>query len=160
MYLFLCCSIDRISKEPESFLSTWEVYRLCGGKAAWSEQASCHKTKVSMITSCSFMLNQHTWYDWLNDRVSVSWINFQRYYCDSRKRSEELLRLIDLDFSMTFSILDLPPVNEYDMYIRNFGAANTKQVSIFSPVFLRFSVESDRWINRVLKLPCSGVRSV
>lgn len=31
---------------------------------------------------------------------------------------------------MTFSILDLPPVNEYDMYIRNFGTANTKQVSI------------------------------
>lgn len=45
-----------------------------------------------------------------------------------RKRSEELLRLIDLDFSITFSLLDLPPVNEYDMYIKNFGTANTKQV--------------------------------
>ncbi|KAM9337393.1 LOW QUALITY PROTEIN: cytoplasmic dynein 2 intermediate chain 1 [Symphorus nematophorus] len=44
-----------------------------------------------------------------------------------KKRSAELLRLIDLDFSMTFSLLDLPPVNEYDMYIRNFGTANTKQ---------------------------------
>ncbi|XP_038585635.1 cytoplasmic dynein 2 intermediate chain 1 isoform X2 [Micropterus salmoides] len=44
-----------------------------------------------------------------------------------KKRSTELLRLIDLDFSITFSLLDLPPVNEYDMYIRNFGTANTKQ---------------------------------
>nr|XP_046227327.1 cytoplasmic dynein 2 intermediate chain 1 isoform X2 [Scatophagus argus] len=47
-----------------------------------------------------------------------------------KKRSTELLRLIDLDFSMTFSILDLPPVNEYDMYIRNFGTANTKQAYV------------------------------
>lgn len=49
---------------------------------------------------------------------------------DSRKRSTELLRLIDLDFSVTFSVLDLPPVSEYDMYIRSFGTANTRQVSI------------------------------
>lgn len=53
-------------------------------------------------------------------------------FADYRKRSTELLRLIDLDFSMTHSILDLPPVNEYEMYIRNFGTANTKQVSVKS----------------------------
>ncbi|XP_068200119.1 cytoplasmic dynein 2 intermediate chain 1 isoform X2 [Antennarius striatus] len=47
-----------------------------------------------------------------------------------KKRSTELLRLIDLDFSVTYSILDLPPVNEYDMYIRNFGNANTKQAYV------------------------------
>ncbi|CAJ1082070.1 WD repeat-containing protein 60 isoform X3 [Xyrichtys novacula] len=44
-----------------------------------------------------------------------------------KKRSTALLRLIDLDFSMTFSHLDLPPVNEYDMYIKSFGTTNTKQ---------------------------------
>uniref|UniRef100_A0AAY4DF48 WD repeat domain 60 n=1 Tax=Denticeps clupeoides TaxID=299321 RepID=A0AAY4DF48_9TELE len=48
----------------------------------------------------------------------------------SKKRSAELLRLIDLDFSITFSLLDLPPVNEYDMYIKNFGATNTKQAYV------------------------------
>ncbi|XP_030054617.1 cytoplasmic dynein 2 intermediate chain 1 isoform X2 [Microcaecilia unicolor] len=47
-----------------------------------------------------------------------------------KKRSMELLRLIDLDFSITFSFLDLAPVNEYDMYIRNFGKRNTKQVYV------------------------------
>uniref|UniRef100_A0A673AYC8 WD repeat domain 60 n=1 Tax=Sphaeramia orbicularis TaxID=375764 RepID=A0A673AYC8_9TELE len=47
-----------------------------------------------------------------------------------KKRSTELLRLIDLDFSVTSSLLDLPPVNEYDMYIRNFGTANTKQAYV------------------------------
>ncbi|XP_029001560.1 cytoplasmic dynein 2 intermediate chain 1 [Betta splendens] len=47
-----------------------------------------------------------------------------------KKRSTDLLRLIDLDFSLTFSLLDLPPVNEYDMYIRNFGSANTKQAYV------------------------------
>nr|XP_057916264.1 cytoplasmic dynein 2 intermediate chain 1 isoform X2 [Doryrhamphus excisus] len=47
-----------------------------------------------------------------------------------KKRSAELLRLIDLDLSTTMSLLDLPPVSEYDMYIRNFGAANTKQAYV------------------------------
>uniref|UniRef100_A0A3P8T8R5 Dynein 2 intermediate chain 1 n=1 Tax=Amphiprion percula TaxID=161767 RepID=A0A3P8T8R5_AMPPE len=47
-----------------------------------------------------------------------------------KKRSAELLRLIDLDFSTTVSLFDLPPVNEYDMYIRNFGTANTKQAYV------------------------------
>ncbi|XP_037613363.1 cytoplasmic dynein 2 intermediate chain 1 isoform X2 [Sebastes umbrosus] len=47
-----------------------------------------------------------------------------------KKRSTELLRLIDLDFSMTVSLLDLPPVNEYDMYIRTFGTENTKQAYV------------------------------
>ncbi|KAM6338757.1 cytoplasmic dynein 2 intermediate chain 1 [Podargus strigoides] len=47
-----------------------------------------------------------------------------------KKRSSELLPLIDLDFSVSFSLLDLPPVNEYDMYIRNFGRMNTKQAYV------------------------------
>ncbi|XP_068437502.1 cytoplasmic dynein 2 intermediate chain 1 isoform X2 [Clinocottus analis] len=47
-----------------------------------------------------------------------------------KKRSTELLRLIDLDFSMTVSLLDLPPVNEYEMYIRAFGTENTKQAYV------------------------------
>lgn len=48
-----------------------------------------------------------------------------------RKRSLEILRLIDLDFSSTFSLLELAPVKEYEMYIRNFGKSNTKQVCNF-----------------------------
>uniref|UniRef100_A0A9L0I400 WD repeat domain 60 n=2 Tax=Equus asinus TaxID=9793 RepID=A0A9L0I400_EQUAS len=47
-----------------------------------------------------------------------------------KTRSTKLLRLIDLDFSYTLSLLDLPPVNEYDMYIRNFGKKNTKQAYV------------------------------
>ncbi|XP_045054675.2 cytoplasmic dynein 2 intermediate chain 1 isoform X3 [Desmodus rotundus] len=47
-----------------------------------------------------------------------------------KMRSTKLLRLIDLDFSFTFSLLDLPPVNEYDKYIRNFGKKNTKQAYV------------------------------
>ncbi|XP_016052419.1 PREDICTED: WD repeat-containing protein 60 [Miniopterus natalensis] len=47
-----------------------------------------------------------------------------------KTRSTKLLRLIDLDFSFTFSLLDLPPVNEYDTYIRDFGRRNTKQAYV------------------------------
>ncbi|XP_068790393.1 cytoplasmic dynein 2 intermediate chain 1 isoform X2 [Struthio camelus] len=54
----------------------------------------------------------------------------QSMACKQKKRSSELLQLIDLDFSVSFSLLDLPPVNEYDMYIRNFGKMNTKQAYV------------------------------
>ncbi|XP_068091943.1 cytoplasmic dynein 2 intermediate chain 1 isoform X2 [Hyperolius riggenbachi] len=47
-----------------------------------------------------------------------------------KKRSLEILKLIDLDFSSTFSLLDLAPVKEYEMYIRNFGRTNTKQAYV------------------------------
>ncbi|XP_018122637.1 cytoplasmic dynein 2 intermediate chain 1 isoform X2 [Xenopus laevis] len=47
-----------------------------------------------------------------------------------KKRSTEILRLIDLDFSATLSLLDLHPVKEYEMYIRNFGRTNTKQAYV------------------------------
>ncbi|KAM5157588.1 cytoplasmic dynein 2 intermediate chain 1 [Mantella aurantiaca] len=47
-----------------------------------------------------------------------------------KKRSLEILRLIDLDFSSTLSLLDLAPVKEYEMYIRNFGKSNTKQAYV------------------------------
>uniref|UniRef100_A0A8D0H071 Dynein 2 intermediate chain 1 n=1 Tax=Sphenodon punctatus TaxID=8508 RepID=A0A8D0H071_SPHPU len=56
--------------------------------------------------------------------------NIQKITSKQKKRSSELLRLIDLDFSVSFSLLDLPPVNEYDMYIRNFGRTNTKQAYV------------------------------
>ncbi|XP_076828350.1 cytoplasmic dynein 2 intermediate chain 1 isoform X1 [Brachyhypopomus gauderio] len=47
-----------------------------------------------------------------------------------QKRCAELLRLIDLDFSVTESLLDLTPVSEYDLYIKRFGSSNTKQVYV------------------------------
>ncbi|KAM4705187.1 cytoplasmic dynein 2 intermediate chain 1 [Rhinophrynus dorsalis] len=47
-----------------------------------------------------------------------------------KKRSADILRLVDLDFSTTVSLLDLPPVKEYEMYIRNFGRTNTKQAYV------------------------------
>ncbi|XP_072910964.1 cytoplasmic dynein 2 intermediate chain 1 isoform X1 [Hemitrygon akajei] len=49
-----------------------------------------------------------------------------------KKRSSELLRLIDLDFSVHFSMFDLPPLNEYDVYIKSFGRTNTKQAFVQS----------------------------
>lgn len=47
-----------------------------------------------------------------------------------RKRAAELLRLIELDFSVTECLLDLPPVREYDLYIRSYGTANTRQAYV------------------------------
>uniref|UniRef100_A0A3P8ULV8 Dynein 2 intermediate chain 1 n=1 Tax=Cynoglossus semilaevis TaxID=244447 RepID=A0A3P8ULV8_CYNSE len=55
---------------------------------------------------------------------------FIDFVAAKQKRSAELLRLMELDFSLTTSLLDLPPVNEYDRYIRTFGNTNTTQVYV------------------------------
>ena len=38
------------------------------------------------------------------------------------------MHLIDLDVAV-FDIFDLPPLNEYELYIKNFGRSDTKQVT-------------------------------
>ncbi|KAL5010884.1 hypothetical protein ScPMuIL_013189 [Solemya velum] len=47
----------------------------------------------------------------------------------TRQRGNDLLNMIELDVS-SFSIFDLPPVREYDLYIRSFGRTNTKQAYV------------------------------
>jgi hypothetical protein len=37
------------------------------------------------------------------------------------------MHLIDLDV-VVFEMFDLPPMNEYELYIKNFGRSDTKQV--------------------------------
>ncbi|XP_039254411.2 cytoplasmic dynein 2 intermediate chain 1-like [Styela clava] len=45
------------------------------------------------------------------------------------KRSKDLMSLIQLD-SVSFDILDMPPVTEYNLYIKNYGNSNTVQASV------------------------------
>ena len=47
------------------------------------------------------------------------------------QRGKDLLQMLELDFT-SFDILDLPPVKEYDLYIRAFGRSDTRQVSNLS----------------------------
>jgi len=47
----------------------------------------------------------------------------------TQQRSRDLLKMIELDQTWC-DILDLPPVNEYDLYIRSFGSTNTRQVGL------------------------------
>ncbi|CAL1526042.1 unnamed protein product, partial [Lymnaea stagnalis] len=47
----------------------------------------------------------------------------------ARKRYEDLSKLIELDVSK-FDMFDLPPVKEYELYIRSFGRSDTKQAYI------------------------------
>lgn len=44
------------------------------------------------------------------------------------------MHLIDLDV-VAFDIFDLPPLNEYEVYIKNFGRSDTKQVLVIQ-IFL------------------------
>ena len=43
------------------------------------------------------------------------------------QRGRDLLQMLELDVA-SFDILDLPPVKEYDLYIRAFGRSDTRQV--------------------------------
>lgn len=45
----------------------------------------------------------------------------------TRVRGRDLLQMIDLDVA-SYNMFDLPPVKEYDLYIRNFGRSDTTQV--------------------------------
>ncbi|XP_078377920.1 cytoplasmic dynein 2 intermediate chain 1-like isoform X2 [Oculina patagonica] len=47
----------------------------------------------------------------------------------TRRRGQELMHLIDLDVAV-FDIFDLPPLNEYELYIKNFGRSDTKQAYV------------------------------
>lgn len=47
----------------------------------------------------------------------------------TRRRGQELMHLIDLDVA-AFDIFDLPPLNEYELYIKNFGRSDTKQAYV------------------------------
>lgn len=47
----------------------------------------------------------------------------------TRRRGQELMHLIDLDV-VAFDIFDLPPLNEYELYIKNFGRSDTKQAYV------------------------------
>ena len=51
----------------------------------------------------------------------------------ARKRGQELQKIIDLDIA-SFDLFDMPPVKEYDLYMRSFGRSNTKQVGISPPI--------------------------
>ncbi|XP_032222852.2 cytoplasmic dynein 2 intermediate chain 1 isoform X2 [Nematostella vectensis] len=53
----------------------------------------------------------------------------QKVASKTRKRGQELMRLIDLDVS-AFEMFDLPPMNEYELYIKNFGRSDTKQAYV------------------------------
>lgn len=47
---------------------------------------------------------------------------------ETKKRGQELLGLIELDI-VTYDLFDLPPLSEYEVYIKNFGSNDSRQVS-------------------------------
>ena len=51
----------------------------------------------------------------------------RKTYNKTMQRGKDLLQMLELDFA-SFDILDLPPVKEYDLYIRAFGRSDTRQV--------------------------------
>ncbi len=46
----------------------------------------------------------------------------------ARRRGNELLQMIEMD-TTGYEIFDMPPIKEYDMYIRSYGGLNSQQVN-------------------------------
>lgn len=61
----------------------------------------------------------------------------RKAHSKTTKRAHDLLQMIELDVS-SYDLFDLPPVKEYDLYIRSFGRTDTKQVTLNCCVLLRF----------------------
>ena len=55
----------------------------------------------------------------------------RKAHSKTTKRAQDLLQMIELDVS-SYDLFDLPPVKEYDLYIRSFGRTDTKQVPVFN----------------------------
>lgn len=53
----------------------------------------------------------------------------RKAHSKTTKRAHDLLQMIELDVS-SYDLFDLPPVKEYDLYIRSFGRTDTKQVTL------------------------------
>ncbi|KAK6168770.1 hypothetical protein SNE40_019952 [Patella caerulea] len=74
----------------------------------------------------------------LQEKRSRTFINFvsakqravdQKVSSKTRKRYKDLVSLIEFD-KAEFVMFDLPPVKEYDLYIRSFGRSDSKQAYI------------------------------
>ncbi|KAJ3175721.1 WD repeat-containing protein 60 [Irineochytrium annulatum] len=62
------------------------------------------------------------------------------------KRAKELQALIEFDVAIYPDIFDLPPMNEYDLYIRSYGAQNTKQAAVqLNEDNVDVEVQTDDW---------------
>ncbi|ESP02269.1 hypothetical protein LOTGIDRAFT_199790 [Lottia gigantea] len=68
-------------------------------------------------------------------RTFINFVNAKQRAVDqkvsdkTRKRGKDLLKLIEFDHA-SFDIFDLPPVKEYELYIRSFGRTDTRQAYI------------------------------
>lgn len=60
----------------------------------------------------------------------------RKAHSKTTKRAHDLLQMIELDVS-SYDLFDLPPVKEYDLYIRSFGRTDTKQVTLNCCVFTK-----------------------
>ena len=47
----------------------------------------------------------------------------------AKTRGRELLQIIELD-RVAYDLFDMPPVGEYELYMRTFGRSDTKQVRV------------------------------
>lgn len=64
----------------------------------------------------------------------------RKAHSKTTKRAHDLLQMIELDVS-SYDLFDLPPVKEYDLYIRSFGRTDTKQVTQNSCLLHKFFVD-------------------
>ena len=62
-----------------------------------------------------------------SNTVFALFMIFQGVASKARQRANDLKNMIELD-TVFYDLFDLPPVREYDLYIRSFGRSNTKQV--------------------------------
>ncbi|KAI8855096.1 hypothetical protein BC829DRAFT_109737 [Chytridium lagenaria] len=61
------------------------------------------------------------------------------------KRAKDLKNLVEFDIAV-YDIFDLPPMNEYDLYIRNFGSLDSRQVATqWNEDFVDTEIQTEDW---------------
>lgn len=77
---------------------------------AYQPQTNRHHTMINFVSAKQRAVNRKT-------------------ASKTMQRGNDLLKMLELDFA-SFDMLDLPPVNEYDLYIRAFGSSDTRQAYV------------------------------
>lgn len=91
----------------------------------YSEESPTHKNDESSATPSKKL---HTSRSLVNFVAAKRQAISRKAAVKTKKRGEELLRLIELDV-VVFNMLDIPPLSEYELYMKNFGSEDTRQVS-------------------------------
>lgn len=127
---------EKEEEYDDDFVDGFEVEQMIEAqKAVAAENAALKKTSTPSSQAGQTPTNNGAPQFVGQSRFGADDLQRQKYRAQFEKdlaRATALRRLVDLD-DVSAIIADIPPLSEYDMYIRNFGGAGRSQTGVQAP---------------------------